>query len=187
MFTRPNGIFPLTTREYVVYTQVDIALNLQNHKLLVLQPHALSCNFAFERLGFDSCETQQRQKGKKMMQSEIIPVDIRVLSEQIYQYKKGVRRMALYTFPECYKDLAVEKLRHQNIDYIIQPVGNSRINLYFGRRECLDAIRHIVTRPLNELTPEEDFIIGTLLGYDLCDECHRYCKRKAECARRKVV
>ena len=32
-----------------------------------------------------------------MIQSEIVPADIRVLSEQIYQYKKGVRRMVLYT------------------------------------------------------------------------------------------
>lgn len=121
-----------------------------------------------------------------MLQPEIVPVDMRVLSEQIYQYQKGVRRMALYTFPECYKEQAVAKLEHQNIDYLIQPVGNSRINLYFGKRECIDAIRNIIVRPLNELTPEEDFIIGTLLGYDICDQCHRYCKRKAECNRRRA-
>lgn len=122
-----------------------------------------------------------------MLQSEAVPVDIRVLSEQIYQYKKGVRHMALYTFPECYKEMAIAKLERQNIDYIVQPVGNSRINLCFGRRECVDAIRNIVNRPLNELTPEEDFMLGTLLGYDICEECHRYCKRKAQCEHKKMV
>ena len=42
----------------------------------------------------------------------------------------------------------------------------------------MEAIRLIVTRPLNELTPEEDFILGAMLGYDICAQCERYCKRK---------
>ncbi len=36
-----------------------------------------------------------------------------------------------------------------------------------------------MTRPLNQLTPEEDFILGTMLGYDLCAQCERFCERKA--------
>ena len=66
----------------------------------------------------------------------------------------------------------------QHIEYVLQPAGKNNLNLYFGRKECLDAIRLIVTRPLNELTPEEDFILGTMLGYDLCAQCQRYCQRK---------
>lgn len=113
-----------------------------------------------------------------MEQAEVTPVDMRVLSEQIYQYKKGVRQMALYTFPERYKEQAIAKLERQDIDYTVQPVGNSRVNLFFGRKECVDAIRMMVQRPLNELTPEEDFILGAMLGYDIPMECERYCKRK---------
>jgi len=37
-------------------------------------------------------------------------------------------------------------------------VGNKRINLFFGRKECMDAIRNFVQQPLSNLTPEEDFI-----------------------------
>ena len=81
----------------------------------------------------------------------------------------------------CYEQFATERLRHQNIPYILQPAGKNTLNLYFGRRECLEAIRLIVTRPLNELTPEEDFILGAMLGYDICAQCERYCKRKGEC------
>lgn len=114
-----------------------------------------------------------------MEQIEAIPSDIRVLSEQIYQYKKGVRHMVLYTFPERYKQQAIGKLERQGIDYLIQPVGNSRINLFFGKKECMDAIRNFVHKSLNQLSPEEDFILGTLLGYDICSQCERYCKRKA--------
>lgn len=73
------------------------------------------------------------------------------------------------------------RLESQNISYIVQPVGSDRLNLYFGREECLNAIRMIVTRPLNLLTPEEDFMLGTMLGYDICAQCERYCERKNRC------
>ena len=75
----------------------------------------------------------------------------------------------------------IKRLESQGIPYVLQPAGQKNLNVYFGRRECLEAIRLIVTRPLNQLTPEEDFILGTMLGYDLCAQCERYCKRKNGC------
>lgn len=101
-----------------------------------------------------------------------------VLTNHIYEYKKGVRRMVLFTFHEKYEDVAKARLDHQNIKYIIMPVGNGCLNLFFGREECLEAIRLMVTRPLNELSPEEDFILGAMLGYDICVQCERFCDRK---------
>lgn len=110
--------------------------------------------------------------------AEILPPDMKVLMNHIYEYKKGVRSMVLFTFNKRYEDYATSRLRRQNISYILQPVGNDRINLFFGRKECLDAIRLMVTRPLNQLSPEEDFILGAMLGYDICAQCERYCERK---------
>lgn len=117
------------------------------------------------------------------MQTELIPADMKVLINHIYEYKKGVRNMVLFTFNSKYADYAVGRLRRDNISYIVQPVGNERMNLFFGKSECLDAIRLIVTRPLNQLSPEEDFILGAMLGYDICAQCERYCERKARCCR----
>ncbi len=77
------------------------------------------------------------------------------------------------------ESFAITRLERQNIDYIIQPVGNDRLNLFFGKKECLDAIRMIVTKPLCQLTPEE-FILGAMLGYDICAQCERYCRAKEE-------
>ena len=37
--------------------------------------------------------------------------------------------------------------------------------------------RAIVTRPLNALTAEEDFMLGTLLGYDREQQCRRFLTR----------
>lgn len=116
-----------------------------------------------------------------MTQSEACPIDMKVLMNHIYEYQKGVRRMVLFTFKKEYADFALRRLESQGIDYIVQPVAGGNLNLYFGRRECLDAIRLIVNRPLNQLTPEEDFILGALLGYDICMQCERYCKRRRKC------
>lgn len=54
--------------------------------------------------------------------------------------------MVLFTFNKQYEDVAIRRLESQNIKYVIQPVGSDRLNLYFGREECLNAIRMIVTR-----------------------------------------
>lgn len=105
-------------------------------------------------------------------------LDMKVLMNHIYEYKKGVRQMILFTCNTRYEDFAVNRLKSQGIEYIIQRVGNSNINIFFGKKQCLDAIRIIVDKPLVRLSPEHDFIIGALLGYDICCQCERFCERK---------
>ena len=109
----------------------------------------------------------------------INPADMKVFLNHIYEYKKGVRQMVLYTTNKKYQEIAVKRLQSQRINFVIQQVDGERINLFFGREECIDAIRMMVTRPLNQLTPEEDFILGAMLGYDICGQCKRYCDRKS--------
>lgn len=115
-----------------------------------------------------------------MMTPDINPVELKVFLNHIYEFKKGVRQMVLYTMNRRYQDFAVKRLEHQRINYAIQEVDGERINLFFGREECIHAIRMLVTCPLNKLTPEEDFILGALLGYDICAQCKRYCNRKRQ-------
>lgn len=112
----------------------------------------------------------------------VMPVEMKVLMNHIYEYQKGVRRMVLFTFNQKYEPAVVDRMRRLQLPFLLQPVGNGCLNLYFGRRECLDAVRMIVDKPLSRLTPEEDFILGAMLGYDLCAQCERYCERK--CRRR---
>ncbi len=112
----------------------------------------------------------------------VVPSEMKVLMNHIYEYKKGVRRMILFTCNRRFEQQACHRLCRQSIDYVVQPAGKENVNVYFGRRECLDAIRLFVTRPLNELSPEEDFILGAMLGYDICAQCERYCERKGQCA-----
>lgn len=117
----------------------------------------------------------------------VVPSEMKVLMNHIYEYKKGVRRMILFTCNRRFEQQACHRLCRQSIDYVVQPAGKENVNVYFGRRECLDAIRLFVTRPLNELSPEEDFILGAMLGYDICAQCERYCERKGRCSNCKKV
>ena len=110
-----------------------------------------------------------------------MPPELKVLMNHIYEYQKGVRRMILFTCNRRFEAFTTQRLSRQAIDYVVQPAGKENVNVYFGRRECLDAIRLFVTRPLNELSPEEDFILGAMLGYDICAQCERYCERKGKC------
>lgn len=108
----------------------------------------------------------------------VLSPEMKVLMNHIYEYKKGVRRMILFTCNRRFEIFATQRLGRQSIDYVVQPAGKENVNVYFGRKECLEAIRLFVTRPLNELSPEEDFILGAMLGYDICAQCERYCERK---------
>ena len=117
-----------------------------------------------------------------MGQIPATPVELKVLMNHIYEYQKGVRQMILFTCSKEYEPFVTQRLQRQNINFVVQQAGKNNLNFYFGRKECLNAIRLIVTRPLNQLTPEEDFILGAMLGYDLCAQCERYCERKASCA-----
>ena len=121
-----------------------------------------------------------------MIAPDINPVDLKVFSNHIYEFKKGVRQMVLYTVNRKYEDIAVKRLTRQHIKYVIQTVDDEHINLFFGREECIEAIRMMVTKPLNKLTPEEDFILGAMLGYDICAQCKRYCSRKNRCKKKEA-
>ena len=113
-----------------------------------------------------------------VMIAQGVPGEIKVLLNHIYEYKKGVRHLILHTLNKCYLPIAIERLKSQGICYTVQEASEHAVNLYFGRPECVETIRLITTRPLNQLSPEEDFILGALLGYDLRMQCERFLKRK---------
>ncbi len=108
--------------------------------------------------------------------------EFKVLSNYIYEFKKGVRNLVLYTMDVRHKEMACRRLEGAGIDYLMQRVNDRNVNFYFGEPECLNVVRSFLDRPLNKLTPEEDFILGTLLGYDLRKQCSRFCERKGRLA-----
>ena len=67
-------------------------------------------------LVFSNSCFKKRINSDSMQQEIAIPVDLKVLMNHIYEYKKGVRCLVLYTFNRKYESFAISRLEHQNID-----------------------------------------------------------------------
>ncbi len=101
-----------------------------------------------------------------------------VFIHHIYEYQKGIRNLILHTTDKKNIEIIKEKLNFENIDYIIYPLGKQRINVFFGAKECIEVIKNINKLSLTAYTPEEDFILGIMLGYDRKKQCERFLKFK---------
>lgn len=108
--------------------------------------------------------------------AEAAPV-LRLLHHNIYEYSRGVRALFLMTINRRELELALGRLETQGIERFVQELGPAKANLFFGRPAFVAVARSLVTRPLNALTAEEDFMLGTLLGYDGEQQCRRFLAR----------
>ncbi len=99
--------------------------------------------------------------------------DLRVFHHHIYEFKKGIRNLILTTEKAVYKKPIEERLNNEKIDYVIHDIGNNKINVYFGAPQCVNVVRTFNPK-LNQLTAEQDFILGIMLGYDRVKQCERY-------------
>ncbi len=106
--------------------------------------------------------------------------EMKVVMHMIYEFNKGVRNLVLCTLCPTCAEIIKERLDGQGIGYLVQEVGERKVNLFFGDRACLDAVASFVHKPLNLLTPEEDFMLGLMLGYDIAKQARRFCERKAK-------
>lgn len=102
---------------------------------------------------------------------------MKVLSHHIYEYKKGLRRMVLYTSTIDKESKIIDKLESQKIDYFITYPGEKNLNVFFGDKSCIKVIKSFNPTNLTELSHEEDFILGAVLGYDIKVQCNRYLTR----------
>ncbi len=103
--------------------------------------------------------------------------DISLLANYIYEFNKGIRNLVLHTIHIDSKEEAVNLLKRNSISYIFYKVTEEKINLFFGNKECLKVIQSFGKKSLNEFSLEEDFILGTMLGYDSVVQCKRYISR----------
>lgn len=99
------------------------------------------------------------------------------LPQYLYELKKGVRPLFLLTMSTPEAELVEKRLEKEGVAFYRHRVSDAKVNMFFGRDWCLDVVRDIVTGPLNALSPEQDFILGTLLGYDREQQCARFMVR----------
>ena len=103
---------------------------------------------------------------------------MKVFRHHVYEYKKGIRRLILHTTLRVHQARIERILQKNEIVFLIHHLGEKRINVFFGDRACIEVIRNFNKHHLFELTDEEDFILGTMLGYDTAKQCERYLARK---------
>lgn len=97
-----------------------------------------------------------------------------VFNTYLYEVLKGTKPVALLTCAVLFEEKIVKKLEKAGLDYVIQHLSNDKINVFFGKKPCIELIRAALLKPLNELNPYEDFILGTILGYNIEAQCRRF-------------
>lgn len=100
--------------------------------------------------------------------------DIRILTHHIYEYKKGLRLLALHTIAASERKEAERILGRREIPYFIQEVSSQKINIFMGDANCIKTIQSFGKESLNQYTPEQDFMLGIMLGYDRKQQFERY-------------
>lgn len=106
---------------------------------------------------------------------------MKVLSHHVYEYKKGLRNLVLHTMNKRHLNAAKETLERNEIAYLIRNLGQNKINIFFGSKACVNVIEQFGYKSLSDFTPEEDFILGIMLGYDRLRQCDRYLERQQNC------
>jgi hypothetical protein len=75
------------------------------------------------------------------------------------------------------KEEAARKLSANGIAYIIHQMNPQKINVFFGEKECIEVINQFGNLRLKNFTPEQDFMLGVMLGYDRLKQCSRYLQK----------
>ncbi|HJO91837.1 MAG TPA: DUF2023 family protein [Victivallales bacterium] len=103
---------------------------------------------------------------------------MKVFNHHVYEYRKGLRSLILYTSTADNQDTIKTRLERLKIDFLIYKLKTNNINVFFGDHDCIDVIKKIDKGSLKRYTPEEDFILGVMLGYCRKQQCRRYLKLK---------
>lgn len=114
----------------------------------------------------------------KLTCSDYKTADMQILLHHMYEYNKGLRSLVLHTMNSCEREKAEDLLTRKGISYFLQTVNAHKINVFFGKKECIKIVRSFGDKSLSNFNDEEDFILGIMLGYDRSQQYDRYIKRK---------
>lgn len=101
-----------------------------------------------------------------------------VFVHHCYELRRGLRDLVLHTAPARHRAAMEARLAAIGLSCHVARLSDERINIFFGREPHVAVIRSFGDKPLNDYTPEEDFILGTMLGYDGRQQCERYLVRR---------
>lgn len=104
-------------------------------------------------------------------------MELDVFFHMLYEIDKGIRGLALLTTKYDNLEAILEKLSECNYSFIIEKLNTGFTNVFFGEKSSIEVVKKMKKQSLKELNPEEDFILGVLLGYSTEKQCKRYLER----------
>lgn len=107
---------------------------------------------------------------------------MQVFRHLVYEYQKELRDLCLFTCSDEHMGRIEKTLTFQKIPYLIYPLEKGKINVFFGEQACLDILKQLSSSNLSLLTPEEDFMLGIMLGYGKTQQYQRFLNKKRVCA-----
>ena len=72
---------------------------------------------------------------------------MRVFSTYLYEVLKGTKPAALVTCEENLLGQMLPKLQKENLRYFIQSLPNSKVNIFFGAKECIEIVENFLNKP----------------------------------------
>lgn len=114
----------------------------------------------------------------KLTCSDYKTADMQILIHHVYEYNKGLRSLVLHTMNISEREKTENLLQRKGISCFLQIVSENKINVFFGKEECIKIVKSFGDKSLSDFTDEQDFILGIMLGYDRNQQYERYVKRK---------
>jgi hypothetical protein len=112
---------------------------------------------------------------------------IRVFNHHLYELSRGIRPLSMLTMTKAASGVVVARLVREGVAYYVHEACPTKLNVVFGRPAAVEAARRFLTGPLCDLSPEHDFMLGILLGYDREQQCVRYLERSAAAGAPQVL
>jgi hypothetical protein len=112
---------------------------------------------------------------------------IRVFNHHLYELSRGIRPLSMLTMTKAASVFVEARLVREGVAYYVHEACPTKLNVVFGRPAAVEAARRFLTRPLCDLSPEHDFMLGILLGYDREQQCVRYLERSASAGEQQVL
>ncbi|RAI42692.1 DUF2023 family protein [Rhodoplanes roseus] len=112
-----------------------------------------------------------------MGQPASLTATLGIFRHHLYELSKGMRPLVLMTVNAEAAKPIVDHLVATGVAHHVHEACRSRFNVVFGRPAAVMAAQRFMVGPLCDLSPEHDFMLGILLGYDRDQQCLRYLAR----------
>ena len=116
--------------------------------------------------------------------SDLTAATLKIFHHHLYELAKGLRPLAMMTLSTEEAGAIVTELVGAATPHHVQRACRDKVNVVFGRPAAVATAQRLLERRLCDLTDEQDFMLGILLGYDREQQCLRYLARTEAAALR---